>query len=151
MLLSAEPLHNGGVAPEDARKMRFSALCKACAGGHLAVAQWLVDHCFFGAAKKDELTPEDARAKDTDALRGACAYGHLTVAQWLTERFGLTTEDARARGNDAIRAASINGHLDVAQWLIDKFGLTAADAGEYADMLDFSGVGLGPKSAAKIA
>jgi hypothetical protein len=105
-----------GLTPADARADNNWALRKACAGGHLAAAQWLTER--FG------LTAADARAWHNEVLWWACRNGHLEVAQWLTERFGLTAADVRAADNEALRWACANGHLDVAQWLTEEFGIT---------------------------
>mgnify|MGYP002134937976 CR=1 FL=1 len=93
------------------------ALHEACAGGHLAVAQWL--------HRKLALTAADARSYDSHALYMACCGGHLNVIQWLHQTYGLNIDDVRA--SDAFQGACAHGHLDVAQWLHATFALTAND------------------------
>lgn len=95
-----------------------AAFRHACAGGHLAMAQW--------AAAEFAVSP--AQARESGALRAACVGGHLDVAKWLVETFGLTAADARAAG--ALRAACAGGHLGAAKWLAERFGLSAADVHE---------------------
>lgn len=120
---------------------QIGQLWSACGDGDLDAVMRL----------SEGMTMEEARLMDSYILHVACGHGHLAVAQWLAKHFGLTAEDARAKQNWALRHACKEGHLAVAQWMVDHFGLVVEDAGEYADILDFSGMGLGPKSAAKLS
>ena len=108
-----------GLTAADIRVGNNWALRRACANGHLKVAQWMT--ATFG------LTADDAQAMNNYALKWACARGHLAVAQWLTATFGLTAADARTRNNYVLREACAHGHLAVAQWLETTFGITRAE------------------------
>jgi hypothetical protein len=57
------------------------ALRRACAAGHLPVAQWLTVH--FG------VSAEEARQCGDYALHRACRNGHWEVAAWLVREFEL--------------------------------------------------------------
>lgn len=86
-----------------ARTNRFR---DACAGGHLATAQWLVSH--FG------LTSEDHHEGLLEALDAVGMAGHLHVAEWLVDQFPFRHFDLRTPLIYACNA----GHRDLAVWLI---------------------------------
>lgn len=95
----------------------------ACREGHLHVAQWL--HNTFGC---------EARSGQNMPLALACERGHLHVAKWLRDTFALTKNDATADSNYALRWACSKGHLTVAQWLHTAFELSFDDVSE--DLVD---------------
>jgi hypothetical protein len=65
-----------------------SAFFHSCWGGHLAVAQWLVDTF--------QLTADDARVGNNSLFRWSCRQGQLAMAQWLVATFDITGDDVRA-------------------------------------------------------
>jgi hypothetical protein len=96
------------------------ALLAACAGGHVGVAQWLVDVFGFDA--------RDVTGRDGEALVGACEGGHLDAARWYIEDFNLGAANAAVRNFGAFRESCAAGQLEVAQWLARTFKMTAAQA-----------------------
>ncbi|XP_065830423.1 uncharacterized protein [Oscarella lobularis] len=99
----------------------LAPLPKACANGHVKIAEILID------------SGEQVNKADTfgrTALQRACANGHLDVAKLLIDS-GARVNKAGMAGLTALQEASINGHLDVAKVLIDS----GAQVNE-ADMYD---------------
>ena len=84
-------------------------MVKACAHGHVEVAQWL--HATF------VMTREDVLVDNCYAVSIACDEGHLSVLQWLHTTFEITPAEVRANNNCVLLDACIHGHLEVAQWL----------------------------------
>jgi hypothetical protein len=72
----------------DARADDNLALQRACAGGRLATAQWLVDHF--------ALTVNDARANNNYALRQAKQNSHTAVVEWLENFIGVGLQFGKA-------------------------------------------------------
>ena len=120
--LAREYMH--ALAPTIAFAGKNDALYVACAGGHLAMAQWLV-----AAFRPTGGSVRNLHSEADIAMCAACENGHLEIAQWLAATFGITAEDVRDGYNYFLREACVRGHLEVAQWMTAAFGLTAEDAG----------------------
>ncbi|KAH3761269.1 hypothetical protein Pelo_6909 [Pelomyxa schiedti] len=117
-----------------------------CVGGHLGMAQCLVDPdggdhgdggcCGWAAGlglvwwdDDDECVVDDSlvdHVRDSDLLKGVCEKGHVEVAKWVVERFMVreTWEFA-----EPLSAAVSGGHLELAQWLVNTFDLVPKFSG----------------------
>jgi hypothetical protein len=93
----------------DACTYNHAALRAACGGGHLELAQWLVDVFAYD--------PADVRTNQNCVFRGACARGQLAAAQWLVQRFRLGPEDVNDCEGAALRRACADAHVATVQWL----------------------------------
>ena len=81
------------------------AFWRACEGGHLETAKWLLS-----------LGGVDVHAVD-DAFVWACEGGHLDTAKWLWGSFGPAL-DVRVVADRAFRrACGIRHRLETARWL----------------------------------
>src|SRR5216683_2608287 len=105
---------------EDANSRSFddelSPLHLASRGGHVEIAQFLVNHGVDAAAKnKYGLTP----------LHLASSLGHLDVARSLIEH-GADAAAQWEDGSTPLHFASAGGHLDVARFLVEHGVDTAA-------------------------
>ncbi|KAH3766068.1 hypothetical protein Pelo_2070 [Pelomyxa schiedti] len=116
----------------------LSVLWGLCGGGHLAMAQQLVDGgpgepSWARAAGlawpagendlRDEVRAVDVgqyRDHDDTLLSEACRAGHLETAKWVASRFRLRDNWDLAAPFAAAVAA---GRLDVAQWMWGSFGV----------------------------
>jgi hypothetical protein len=125
----------------------------ACAGGHLAVVEFLVGR--FALTKNDVAECGKPASTDpwgvsdiceapgapplsayniichNDAFSAACRNGHLAVAEFLADRFALTVHDiwSPAAGDcAALRYALGGAHTAVAKWIVARFALTEEDA-----------------------
>ncbi|KAH3723114.1 hypothetical protein Pelo_18182 [Pelomyxa schiedti] len=116
-----------------------------CVGGHLGMAQSLVDPgghggdgCCSGWAAGIGLVWLDGggecvvdnslvdHVRASDLLKGVCEKGHVEVAKWVVERFMVreTWEFA-----EPLSAAVLGGHLELAQWLVNTFDLVPKFSG----------------------
>ena len=87
---------------------KYTALGRACAGGHLNVVRWLIEDAgaCINITERDGNTP----------FWFACWYGQLNVAKYLTTR-GIDPRAPNDCGQTPFWAACYCGHLKVAQWL----------------------------------
>ncbi|KAH3761270.1 hypothetical protein Pelo_6910 [Pelomyxa schiedti] len=117
-----------------------------CVGGHLGMAQCLVDPdggdhgdggcCEWAAGiglvwwdDDDECVVDNSlvdHVRDSDLLKGVCEKGHVEVAKWVVERFMVreTWEFV-----EPLSAAVSEGHLELAQWLVNTFDLVPKFSG----------------------
>jgi hypothetical protein len=108
-------------------------LQKACKRGHLAVAQWLVEHF--------DLKPEDFRIMPSICgfIKEICEKGNLETAQWFIDQADLNSDDVIDLGNGSgIRFTTYGA----------KFAGIALDFAPNRERMAIGG-DLGPKSAAK--
>jgi len=97
----------------------------ACQGGHLEVAQWLVELGGTGDIRTADIC-------DQTPFLLACVGGHLEVAQWL---FGTgaagdineQTTDEYGQSMTLMYSACRGGHLDLVKWL---YSLGATKGGD---------------------
>ena len=98
----------------DPRMNRHGPFRRACGGGKLATAQWLLqDVCPAGLSA-------DFSRDAHEALRMAAARGHLHVVQWLVDALGLDVREHQ----DAVFCAACAGATStsvVADWLVAQY------------------------------
>ncbi|KAH3723284.1 hypothetical protein Pelo_18012 [Pelomyxa schiedti] len=136
----------GGGGDDDERRRRrkgnkafLRVLEGLCVGGHLGMAQCLVDPgdrggggCDWAAGLglvwldgggDDECVVDNGmvdHVRASDLLKSVCEKGHVEVAKWIVERF-MVRETWEFAG--PLSAAVSGGHLELAQWLVDTFDL----------------------------
>ncbi|KAH3757714.1 hypothetical protein Pelo_10499 [Pelomyxa schiedti] len=99
-----------------------------CAGGHLGMAQRLIDGNWPGLTWWNEGGASGASSsdgiedyvRDSHILRRTCASGHSDVAKWLIEKFNIRET---WEFTDPLVGALKGGHLELAQWLTATFDL----------------------------
>ncbi|KAH3745415.1 hypothetical protein Pelo_13164 [Pelomyxa schiedti] len=113
-----------------------------CVGGHLGMAQCLVDPdrgdggcggdwaAGLGLVWWDDDDDDGGcvvdnsslgdHVRSSDLLKGVCEKGHVEVAKWVVERF-VVRETWEFAG--PLSAAVTGGHLELAQWLVNTFDL----------------------------
>ena len=113
-----------------ARNDGLTALMCAAEGGHVAVAQLLLQHGADVAASNDGST----------ALMYSALGGHVAVAQLLLEH-GADVAAARNDGRTALMLAALCGHEAVAQLLLQRSADVAAARNDGATALMLAAVG----------
>lgn len=83
------------------------ALHDACEGGHLDVAQWIVE--------KWAMTVEQMRERGRRGLRGACKWGFGSIVAWMVES-GLDDDDF----DDVRILADLRRYRGLSMWLAEE-------------------------------
>ncbi|KAH3742566.1 hypothetical protein Pelo_16032 [Pelomyxa schiedti] len=128
----------GDMTTTRGRKEFVRVLGGLCRGGHLAMAQRLVDGHWPGLvwpASASDSASASGNAGDcgdvelvdhvrasTKIMKRVCKKGHLDVVKWMTERFHIREPWEFL---SPLNGALSGGHLEVAQWMASTFDLVS--------------------------
>lgn len=98
----------------------------AAAGGHLGVAQWLIEH-------GSHIDLQDKHGEQP--LHKAAGNGNRTIIQWLIDK-GADVNAQSMLSRQPIHNAAENGNLEVIKWLINEGADINALSAQYQTPLD---------------